>query len=145
MAALDVVDRYVSALAASGGEARRLGEGEWGITVRSEATGEWPLDVGVRLADGILRAQAQALGANDAINPWNLLHWNRQTRLVRFACTRDGDIWVHGELPAPAVDEVSLDRLLGLLVEAALAARDLERRAEVAADRPARQAARRSR
>lgn len=127
MAALDVVDRYVSALVEAGGEARRLGEGEWGITVRSEATGEWPLDVGIRLAEGMLRAQAHALRASDALNPWNLLHWNRQTRLVRFACTRDGDIWVHGDLPAPAVDEPSLDRLLGLVAEAALAARDLER------------------
>jgi len=128
MAALDVVDRYVNALVETGGEARRLGQGEWGVTVRSEATGEWPLDLGIRLVDGMLRAQAHALRASDALNPWNLLHWNRQTRLVRFACTRDGDIWVHGDLPAPAVDEPSLDRLLGLIAEAALAARELERR-----------------
>ena len=125
MAAVDVVDRYVSALAGAGGETRRLDAGEWGITVRSEATGEWPLDVGLRLADGLLRAQAHAVGASDALNPWNLLHWNRQTRMVRFACTRDGDIWVHGDLPAAAVDEVSLDRLLGLVAEAAIAARRL--------------------
>jgi hypothetical protein len=123
MAALDVVDAYVAELAAGGGDARRLGHGEWGITVRSEATGEWPLDVGVRLADGILRVQSYALAATEAPNPWNLLHWNRQTRLVRFACSRGGDIWVHGDLPAAAVDEQAVDRLLGLVAEAALAVR----------------------
>ena len=122
MAAVDVVDAYVSALP---GETRRLAHGEWGITVdRAQAHG-WPLEIGVRVADGLLRVQAFALAASDDINPWNLLHWNRQTRHVRFACTRSGDIWVHGELPAPGLDEVAVDRLLGLVVEAALAARSL--------------------
>ena len=64
-----------------------------------------------------------ALGADDAINPWNFLHWNRSTRVVRFSCTRAGDIWVHGDLPVGAVDEREVDRLLGLTVEGALAAR----------------------
>jgi hypothetical protein len=67
--------------------------------------------------------QAFALGADDAINPWNFLHWNRGTRMVRFACTRAGDIWVQAELPAVAVDETQVDRLLGLTVEGAVAAR----------------------
>jgi hypothetical protein len=44
--------------------------------------------------------------------------------MVRFACTRTGDIWVQAELPATAVDETQLDRLLGLTVEGALAARN---------------------
>ena len=48
-----------------------------------------------------------------------LLWWNRQTRMVRFGCTRSRDIWVHADLPAPAVDERALDRLLGLVAEAA--------------------------
>ena len=130
MAAVDVVDRYVAELAVAGRDARRLGHGEWGITVRSEATGDWPLDVGVRLADGVLRVQAEALEAGDAVNPWNLLHWNRQTRFVRFGCTRAGAIWVHGDLPAAAVDEQALDRLLGLVAEAALAARELKAKGE---------------
>ena len=53
-----------------------------------------------------------------------LLWWNRQTRMVRFACTRSQDIWVHADLPVAAVDERAVDRLLGLLVEAAVAVRD---------------------
>ena len=53
-----------------------------------------------------------------------LLWWNRQTRLVRFACTRGRDIWVHADLPVAAVDERAVDRLLGLLVEAAVAVRE---------------------
>ena len=120
MSAVSVVDAYVSSLP---GETRRLGHGEWGITLPAEQAAGWPLDVGVRVADGLLRVQAFALGADDAINPWNFLHWNRGTRLVRFSCTRAGDIWVQAELPVSAVDEREVDRLLGLAVEGALAAR----------------------
>ena len=47
-----------------------------------------------------------------------LLWWNRQTRLVRFGCTRSREIWVHADLPVAAIDERALDRLLGLVVEA---------------------------
>ena len=79
--------------------------------------------MGVRLVDGLVRVQAYALAADEAINPWNFLHWNRGTRMIRFACTRAGDIWVHGDMPATAVDERALDRLLGLVAEGALAAR----------------------
>ena len=121
MSAVFTVDAYVSALP---GETRRLGHGEWGITLPPEQGAGWPLDVGVRVADGLLRVQAFALGADDAINPWNFLHWNRSTRMVRFSCTRAGDIWVQAELPATAVDEQAVDRLLGLTVEGALAARN---------------------
>jgi hypothetical protein len=52
-----------------------------------------------------------------------LLWWNRQTRLVRFSCTRGRDIWVHADLPVAAADERGVDRLLGLVVEAAVAVR----------------------
>jgi hypothetical protein len=120
MSAISVVDDYVSGLP---GETRRLGHGEWGITLPAEQGGGWPLDVGMRIVDGLLRVQAFALGADDAINPWNFLHWNRSTRLVRFSCTRAGDIWVQADLPAVAVDALQVDRLLGLTVEGALAAR----------------------
>lgn len=120
MSAVSTVDAYVSALP---GETRRLGHGEWGITLPAEQAGGWPLDVGVRVADGLLRVQAFALGASDAINPWNFLHWNRGTRMARFSCTRAGDIWVQAELPAASVDDVAVDRLLGLVTEGALAAR----------------------
>jgi Putative bacterial sensory transduction regulator len=120
MSAVSVVDAYLESLP---GSARRLGHGEWGITLPAEQAGGWPLDVGVRVADELLRVQAFALGASDEVNPWNFLYWNRGTRLVRFACTRAGDIWVHGDVPVGAVDERMVDRLLGLVVEGAVMAR----------------------
>ena len=120
MAAVDVVDRYVAALP---GDTRRLAHAEWGITLRPESAAGHPLDVSVRIDDGLLRAQAFALPAQDGVDPWLLLHWNRQTRFVRMACTRSGDIWVHGDLPVAALDERAVDRLLGLLVEGAIAVR----------------------
>ena len=120
MSAVDVTDRYVSGLP---GETRRLAHGEWGITVAAQNAGGRPLDVGLRVADGLLRVQAFALAASDDVNPWNFLHWNRGTRFTRFACTRAGDIWVHADLPVTAVDEQTLDRVLGLVVEGAVAAR----------------------
>ena len=130
MAALQVIDDYVAALP---GETRQLDHGEWGITLSAEAGGGWPLDVGIRVAEGLVRVQAFALGADPAVNPWNFLHWNRSTRIARFSCTRDGDIWVQADLPAKALDEQELDRLLGLVVEGALAARTaMAQRAEAA-------------
>ena len=120
MAAVDVVDRYVTALP---GATRRLAHAEWGITLAPESAGGWPLDVSVRIDDGLLRAQAFALPARDGIDPWLLLHWNRQTRFVRMACARSGDIWIHGDLPAATLDETGVDRLLGLVVEGAIAVR----------------------
>jgi len=122
MAAVDVVDAYVSALPGGG---RRLAHAEWGITVPAESVGgEEAVDVGLRIADGILRAQAVALHGAGDLDAWMLLWWNRQTRLVRYGCTRSRDIWVHADLPVAAVDEPGIDRLLGLLVEAAVAVRD---------------------
>jgi hypothetical protein len=120
VSAVDVTDAYVARLP---GDTRRLAHGEWGITVEPQNAGGWPLDVGVRISDGLLRVQAFALAADEAINPWNFLHWNRGTRYTRFACTRAGDLWVHADLPASAVDEQMLDRVLGLVVEGAVAAR----------------------
>ena len=120
MAAVDVVDAYVSALPAGG---RRLAHAEWGITVPAESVGGEPLDVGLRVADGILRAQAVALHGAGDLDPWMLLWWNRQTRFVRYGCTRSRDLWVHADLPVAAVDEPGVDRLLGLVTEAAVAVR----------------------
>jgi hypothetical protein len=120
MAAVDVIDEYVAALP---GETRRLSHAEWGIRLRAESAGRHPLDMSVRIDDELVRAQAFALPAQDGIDPWVLLHWNRQTRLVRVASARSGDIWVHGDLPVTAVDERAIDRLLGLVVEGALAVR----------------------
>ena len=121
MAAADVVNRFLAGL---NGEHRRVASGEWGLTVPGEAAGGWPLEVGLRISDGMLRAQAPAANFNEALDPWMLLWWNRQTRYVRFACTRSREIWVHGDLPVDGLDERALDRLLGLVVEGALAARD---------------------
>jgi hypothetical protein len=120
MAAVHVVDEYVSSLP---GQTRRLGHGEWGITLGPETAGGWALDVGMRLVEGVLRVQAFALPATEGLDPWVLLHWNRQTRFVRMACTG----WVHGDLPATAVDERAVDRLLGLVVEGVLAVRGYAR------------------
>jgi hypothetical protein len=127
MAAVDVIDEYVSAMPDLG--VRRLAHGEWGLTVPGDAIGGQPLDVGLRIADGLLRAQAVALPGAGDLDPWMLLWWNRQTRLVRFGCTRSRDMWVHAELPVAAVDEPGIDRLLGLVTEASLAVREYATRA----------------
>jgi hypothetical protein len=119
VAAVDVIDAYLAGLS---GSVRRLAHGEWGLTVPAEAVGE-PLDVGLSIADGLVRVKAAALGPAGELDPWMLLWWNRQTRLVRFGCTRTREIWVHADLPVGALDERGLDRLLGLVVEAAVAVR----------------------
>lgn len=120
MAAVDVIDSYVSALP---GSTRRLAYAEWGVTVGAEAAAGWPLDIGLRLADGLLRAQALVAEQDSALNPWLFLAWNRQTRFVRFGCARNGDIWIHADLPVAAVDAASVDRLLGLVAEGAAVGR----------------------
>src|SRR4051812_3703953 len=120
MSAIETIDSYLAGLP---GETRKLAPAEWGITLPPEQAGGWPLDLGLRLDEGLLRVQAFALGADDAINPWNFLHWNRGTRMIRFSCTRAGDIWVQADLPVSAVDERMVDRLLGLVVEGAVMAR----------------------
>jgi hypothetical protein len=120
MAAVDVVDAYVSALP---GGSRRLAHAEWGLTVPAESAAGAPLDVGLRIADGLLRAQAVALHGAGDLDPWMLLWWNRQTRLVRYGCTRSRDVWVHADLPVAGLDERAVDRLLGLVAEAAVAVR----------------------
>ncbi len=120
VAAVDVVERYVQGLP---GSTRRNGPAEWGVTVQAEAAAGWPLDIGLRIADGLLRAQALVTRFDDMLDPWLLMHWNRQTRLVRFGCARNGDVWVHGDIPVAAVDELAVDRLLGLLAEGATVGR----------------------
>jgi hypothetical protein len=123
LGAPETVDAYLASLPALGG--RRLAHGEWGITIPAESAGGEPLDVGLRLSDGLLRAQAVALHGAGELDPWMLLWWNRQTRLVRFGCTRSRDIWIHADLPAAGLDERALDRLLGLVAEAAVTVRGL--------------------
>jgi hypothetical protein len=117
MAAVDVIADYIGMLP---GDTRRVAHGEWGVTLDEQRGGGWPLDVGLRLADGLLRVQAFALPYRDDLDFGQVLHWNRETRIVRFACTRSGDIWVQADLPASAVSAEQLDSLLGLVVEGAL-------------------------
>jgi hypothetical protein len=120
MAAVDLIDAYLAALP---GDTRRLAHAEWGLTVQPEAAGGWPLDVGIRVADELVRAQAFVAPADPELDYGQILHWNRHTRLVRFACARNGDIWVHGDVPVKGLDEETLDRLLGLVAEGAVAVR----------------------
>jgi hypothetical protein len=123
-AAVDVIDAYVQALP---GQRRRIAHAEWGLTLAAEQAGGWPLDVGLRVADGLLTVKAHALTDFEHVDPWMLLWWNRSTRMVRFGATQSQEIWVHGDLPAAAIDETALDRLLGLVVEGAVAVRDFQR------------------
>jgi hypothetical protein len=117
MAAVDVIADYIDTLP---GDTRRVAHGEWGVTLDDERGGGRPLDLGLRLADGLLRVQAFALPYRDDLDFGQILHWNRQTRIARFACTRSGDVWVQADLPAEAVSAELLDRVLGLVVEGAL-------------------------
>lgn len=110
------VDAYLSGLDA---EWRRVAEGEWGLTV--EAAG-WPLHLGLALRDGMLRAQGEVVGP-DQLSSHELLFRNRGLVLVRYAETGAGAVWVHGELPPELVSPTWLDRLLGMLVDAATVAR----------------------
>ncbi len=121
MAAVDEVDAYLSSVDAL--DVRRLAHTEWGIVVPGDNAGGDPIEASVRIADGLVRVQALALHAAADLDPWMLLWWNRQTRLVRFGCTRSQDIWVHGDIPVSDADESGVDRLLGLLIEAVVAVR----------------------
>ena len=100
-------------------ESRQVAPGEWGLTV--DAAG-WPLHVGLAFRDGLLRAQAEAVGP-DQVDSHELLFRNRGLVLVRYAESGAGAVWVHGELPPELVTPSWLDRLLGLLVEAAIVVR----------------------
>src|SRR3954463_3057691 len=110
--AIDAVGAYLEGVGA-----RRLADGEWGLTIADEH----PLDIGIRVADGLGRIQAFAVPGADAPADEDALHWNRATRIVRFARTRSGDLWVQADVLPDAAD--SLDRVLGLVVEAARSAR----------------------
>jgi Putative bacterial sensory transduction regulator len=122
-----VIDAFIAGL---DGETRRVAFAEWGITV--DAAG-WPIHIGVAIRDGLLRAQAQVIEA-DRIAPHDLLRWNRQIPLLRFAHTREGEVWIQGDLPLAAVDAAELDRFLGLLVLSATQAREAAGPVAAAAD-----------
>lgn len=120
MALNDLVTEYLATLP---GATRVLGPSQWGVTVDADQAGGWPLDIGLRVRDGLLRAQAPVADGGEQLDPWLFLHWNRQTRLVRFSATRDGEVWIQGDVGVEAVDARALDRLLGLIVEGALVGR----------------------
>jgi hypothetical protein len=99
------------------GEHREVADGEWGLVL--DDVGGRPLEVGLRLRDGLLALQAWVAPPGIA-NPHRLLHRNRLAPLVRYAHASAGDVHVHVELPEVAVTAVLLDRVLGGMVEAAL-------------------------
>jgi hypothetical protein len=101
-----------------GAGGRSLAPGEWGLTVPNVGADGWPLDIGVRLRRGVLRAQAFVAGAG-SVDEHELLVRNRGLLVVRFTHTGSGDVWLVGELFEEHVDAASVDRLLGLLVAAA--------------------------
>ena len=110
------VQSYLESLDA---EWRKVAPGEWGLSV--EAAG-WPLHIGLAFRDGLLRAQGEALGA-DQVSDHELLYRNRSLTMVRYAHNGAGAVWVHGELAPELVSPQWLDRLLGMLVDAAIVAR----------------------
>ena len=99
-----------------GAPVSRPAAGEWGVAL--DDVGGWPLDVGLRLRDGLLAVQAEVLRPG-AVDPHLLLHRNRLGVLVRYTHSSAGAVHVQAELPAAAVDAPTLDRVLALLVEAA--------------------------
>ena len=87
VAAVDAVETYLGGLPAL--RARRLAHGEWGLTdprrgARRRAARRGPADRGRPAAR---RRPCRSTRA-DELDPWMLLWWNRQTRMVRFGCSR---------------------------------------------------------
>jgi hypothetical protein len=110
---VDAGEAVEQALLQSGVRWRRVARLEWGLTVSPG------LDVGLAVRGGMLCAQAEVLAPGTGPSEFALLRRNRTLRLVRFALTASGAVYVQGELPLPAVSVVEVDRLLGLLVAAA--------------------------
>jgi hypothetical protein len=102
------------------GASREVAEGEWGLLL-DDVVGR-PLEIGIRLSGGLLRAQAWVAPAG-ALDPHRLLHRNRLSALARYAHSAAGEVHVHAEIPEAAVSPAELDRLLVALVDAAAAVR----------------------
>jgi len=116
-AAVAAVD---AALHAAGLDPHRPAPGEWGVALPCAGR---PLHVGIAVRAGLVEARAEVLGSAAADPAW-LLHRNRRAlRVVRYATSAAGDVWVHGDLPAAGLTAAAVDELLGRLVEAADAAR----------------------
>jgi hypothetical protein len=118
---VDLVATVEESLQDSGARWRRVAAAEWGLTV---VAGGFALHVGLALRGGLLAAQAEVLGPG-RVDEHDLLRRNRGLRLVRFAHTAAGAVYVQGELPEAAVTAAEVDRLLGLLVDAAESVRVL--------------------
>jgi hypothetical protein len=114
------VGRVTAFLQGSSAAFRVVAEGEWGVLL--DDVGGRPLEVGLRVSDGLLRAQAWVAPAG-LVDAHVLLHRNRLRTVARYAHSSGGDVWVHGEIPVRAVCDPELDRLLGALVEAAAVVR----------------------
>src|SRR3954451_7965921 len=94
-------ERAVTAFLHDAGTAfREVAFGEWGLVVDDIAGA--PLEIGLRLADGLLRAQAWGAAAS-LLDPHLLLHRNRLGVLARYAHASSGDVHVHAELAERAV------------------------------------------
>ena len=116
MHSLATVDAFVSSLEV---DHRRVADGEWGLSL--EAAG-WPLHIGIAWRDGLLRIQAEVLEP-DAVSDHELLFRNRGLVFVRYAQNGSGAVYVMGELPEELITPVWLDRVLGMVVDAAIVAR----------------------
>ncbi|MBJ7520807.1 MAG: hypothetical protein JHC84_14010 [Solirubrobacteraceae bacterium] len=115
-----VVQAYLAGIAWPDGALRTLSADHWGLSV--EAAG-WPLDIGLAVRHGVLRAQAEALRSG-VIDAHELLYRNRRLRLVRYTHAADGTVWVEADLPQESVTAPLVDRLLGGLVAAAVVLRE---------------------
>lgn len=116
----DISAVVTASLQASGAPWRAVAPGEWGVVV--DDVGGHPLEVGVRVRDGLVAAQAW-VAPPGAVDPHLLLHRNRLGTLARYAHASAGDVHVHAEAFADGLTAAQLDRLLGAVVEAAEAAR----------------------
>jgi hypothetical protein len=114
------IDALDVALAAAGIEARVLAPDHRGLSV--DVAG-WPLDIGVCVQDGMLRAQGEACG-HGLVDPHELLHDHRKRPFARFSHADGGAVWVEAELPLLAATPELVDAMLGALLNAAALARE---------------------
>lgn len=115
-----VVQGYLADIHWPAGALRTLSDTHWGLPLDA---GGWPLEVGVAIRQGVLRAQAEVLRA-DIVEPHELLYRNRRLRLVRYTHADDGTVWVEADLPEECVTAPLVDRVLGSLVAAATVLRE---------------------
>ncbi len=116
-AAVAVLD---AVLADSGLDARVLAADHRGLSI--DVAG-WPLDIGICVQDGFLRAQAQACG-HGQVDPHELLHDHRKRAFAKFTHADGGAVWVEADLPLIAATPELVDAMLGALLEAAALARE---------------------